>query len=137
MKQKISEKLIKCLSDSFPEFRNMFRFDMSSQKKHEISECIERFIHYRVLGGRTPELKVKIFITAFLQVFLGSANAFFIFKLSYIGIAMTGFLMSYLWTFNVKKIAFSNKNDRILYGIGAMFGGLSGVFISKTILNTL
>jgi len=77
---------------------------------------------------------MKLFTTAFVQVFLVSANTFFITKLFWIGIAFAGFGISYLWTINVKKIAISSIKQRLIYSFGAMTGGLSGVYLSKLIL---
>jgi hypothetical protein len=78
-------------------------------------------------------MKLKLFITAFLQVFLVSANTWFISRLFWPGIAMAGFGISYLWTVNVRKVTISTKADRFIYATGAMLGGLSGVFISQLI----
>jgi len=76
----------------------------------------------------------RLFLTAYLQVFLVSANTYFISHLAWLGIAVCGFGISYLWTLNVKKISASTTLERIIYATGAMLGGLSGVLISKIIL---
>lgn len=76
----------------------------------------------------------KLFCTAFLQVFLVSANTYFIANLFYPGIAVAGFGISFLWTVNVKRIAISKLTERLIYSFGTMAGGLSGVFVSKLIL---
>jgi hypothetical protein len=76
----------------------------------------------------------KLFITAFIQVFLVSANTYFIANSFWIGIAFAGFGISWFWTSNVKRVAFGTKTERLIYSTGAMLGGLSGVFISKMIL---
>ena len=78
-------------------------------------------------------MDLKLFSTAFLQVFLVSANTLFIANLFYPGIALAGFGISWFWTGNVKKISISGKKDRITYSIGAMLGGLLGVLISSLI----
>jgi len=76
---------------------------------------------------------LKLFGTAFLQVFLVSANTYFISRVAWIGIAICGFFISYLWTINVQRVTFGNIIDRIVYASGAMFGGLLGVYVSKMI----
>lgn len=76
----------------------------------------------------------KLFITAFIQVFLVSANTYFIANTFYLGIAAAGFGISYLWTANVRKIAAGTTGARIIYATGAMLGGLAGVIFSKLIL---
>lgn len=42
---------------------------------------------------------------------------------------LTGFLISFIWSFNVKKVAFGSMLDRIIYSIGASIGGISGLLI--------
>lgn len=77
----------------------------------------------------------KLFITAFVQVFLVSANTYFIANLFWPGIAVAGFGISYLWTANVRKIAVGTMAARLIYATGAMMGGLCGVLLSQLILN--
>jgi hypothetical protein len=78
--------------------------------------------------------KIKLFITAFFQVFFVSANTYFIANCFWIGIAIAGFSISFLWTINVKKIAISKIRERFIYSFGAMLGGLTGVFLSQIII---
>lgn len=79
--------------------------------------------------------KKKLFITAFLQVFLVSANTYFISRLVWVGIAACGFGISYIWTLNVKSISASTLPERMAYATGAMLGGLAGVITSTLIIN--
>ena len=76
----------------------------------------------------------RLFITAFLQVAMVSANTYFISRLAWIGIAICGFGISYLWTVNVKKISASTTKERLAYASGAMLGGLTGVALGSMIL---
>lgn len=76
----------------------------------------------------------RLFITAFLQVAMVSANTYFISRVAWLGIAACGFGISYLWTVNVKKISASTTRERIAYASGAMFGGLTGVALGTMIL---
>lgn len=78
--------------------------------------------------------KSKLFITAFMQVFMVSANTYFISRLVWLGIAACGFGISYLWTMNVKRISASTLTERLAYASGAMCGGLLGVLVSKLII---
>jgi len=80
-------------------------------------------------------MDLKLFSTAFLQVFLVSANTLFIANLFYPGIAIAGFGISWFWTGNVKKISLSGKKDRLVYSVGAMIGGVCGVLFSNLIQN--
>lgn len=82
----------------------------------------------------TLKTKIILFVTAFLQVFFVSANTYFIAKSYYIGVAIAGFMISFLWTSNIRKVAFGDMSDRLIYTTGAMIGGLVGLFISKQFL---
>lgn len=81
--------------------------------------------------------RVNLFITAFMQVFLVSANTYFIAKLFWVGIAIAGFSISFLWTGNVKRISVGSMRDRFIYSFGAMVGGLTGVWVSQVILKQI
>lgn len=74
-----------------------------------------------------------IFITGFTQVFLVSANTYFISKSTWAGIAVCGFGISFLWTFNVRRVAIGTRTEQIIYATGAMLGGLIGVLMAKAI----
>jgi hypothetical protein len=76
---------------------------------------------------------ITVFLTGFIQVFLVSANTYFISRTTYAGIAVCGFGISYLWTINVRKVAISNRTTQMIYAAGAMLGGLLGVFMAKLI----
>jgi hypothetical protein len=77
--------------------------------------------------------KIKLFITAFCQVLFVSANVFFISKENIIGILISSFMISFIWTFNVKKIAFGSFVDKIIYAIGAALGCVAGFYLSKIV----
>jgi len=75
----------------------------------------------------------KLFITAFMQVFLVSANTYFISRTEWTGIAICGFGISYLWTINVRKVVIGDWLSKFIYAIGAMSGGLLGVVVARLI----
>lgn len=79
---------------------------------------------------------IRLFITAYLQVALVSANTWFVASGAWAGVAVCSFGISYVWTLNVKKISASTIPQRLAYSSGAMLGGLTGMavsmFISKT-----
>lgn len=79
--------------------------------------------------------KARLFITAFLQVFLVTANTYFVSRVTWVGIAAASFGISYIWTLNVKRISASSFWERMAYATGAMCGGVMGVFVSKFIIN--
>lgn len=78
---------------------------------------------------------MRLFVTAYLQVFLVGANTFFISRLYWLGIAGASFGISFLWAVNVRKISASTLMERIVYSTGACLGAMSGVFLSKMILS--
>jgi len=78
---------------------------------------------------------MKLFLTAFLQVFLVSANTLFISKMFYPGIIIAGFGISWFWAGNVKRVSISGNKERIIYATGAMLGGITGVTLAKYLHN--
>ena len=76
---------------------------------------------------------MRLFVTAFIQVFLVAANTLFISRVFYPGIVIAGFLISFFWTYNVKRISIGNLMDRLFYCTGAMLGGVFGVYIANLI----
>ena len=74
---------------------------------------------------------MTIFKTSFIQVFLVSINTIFLAKGLYIGVAVAGFAISYYWVGNVKKANIATEKERIIYALGAMCGGLTGLLTTK------
>jgi hypothetical protein len=57
---------------------------------------------------------MKLFTTAFIQVFLVSVNVYFISHVFYAGVALVAFGISWFWAGNVKTISISgNKESKI------------------------
>lgn len=82
----------------------------------------------------TMESKIKLLLTGFLQVFFVAINTFFIANLFYGGIVVAAFLISYIWTLNIKAVAFGTQIDRVVYSTGAMIGSVFGTYISSLLL---
>ncbi|MGJ1321426.1 hypothetical protein ACR780_01940 [Sphingobacterium faecium] len=72
---------------------------------------------------------MNLFITGFLQVFFVALNTWLITQKNFIGVLIVSFLISFIWSFNVKKVAFGSIKDRIIYSIGASIGGLTGLIV--------
>lgn len=72
---------------------------------------------------------MNLFITGFLQVFFVALNTWLITQKNFIGVLIVSFLISFIWSFNVKKVAFGSMKDRIIYSIGASIGGLTGLIV--------
>ncbi|MFN7465278.1 MAG: hypothetical protein ACK53T_07830 [Planctomycetota bacterium] len=81
--------------------------------------------------------KVTLFVTAFVQVTFVAMSSVSIINNSLIMIGVTGFMISFIWTLNVKKVAFGNTRDRFIYAIGAMLGTYCGYFLSKYLITII
>jgi hypothetical protein len=80
---------------------------------------------------------IELFITGFLQVMFISMNTVFISKAMLVPMAISGFLISIIWTLNVKKVAFGEWKDRIVYALGATVGTVTGFIVAHFINNLL
>jgi hypothetical protein len=77
---------------------------------------------------------IQLMLTGFLQVLFVSINTLFIAKTFYVGIAFAAFAISFIWSINVKKIAFGTTADRLTYAIGAASGSVVGTYLANFIL---
>jgi hypothetical protein len=75
----------------------------------------------------------SLFLTAYIQVLLVAVNTWQISHQKYVGAVIVGFLISLVWSFNVKRVAFATWNERIVYSVGAGLGTISGLFASHLI----
>ena len=77
--------------------------------------------------------RFSLFATAFVQVALVSLNTVLLASgrtgLS-IGVA---FMISYVWTFNVKRAAFGSQGEKLIYSAGAASGAAVGLYIAGLI----
>lgn len=78
---------------------------------------------------------MKLFATGFIQVFFVAVNTYFLAHQVYLGVLIASFMISLVWSFNVKKIAFGGKADRIIYALGASVGAVAGLASSAFITN--
>lgn len=72
-----------------------------------------------------------LFLTGFFQIFLVTIQMWSIANRKYISAVSVAFIISFLWTFNVKKIAFGNMRKRLVYSLGAMVGAAVGLVFSR------
>ena len=79
----------------------------------------------------------KLFLTSFTQVALVAMNVNFIANGYIIPMLLTGFGISFVWTLNVKKVAFGTLNDRLIYSLGAMVGTGVGYYLSHILTQIL
>lgn len=75
--------------------------------------------------------RLELFFTGLLQICLVTANTYLIARSVYWAIFLIGFLISFIWSWNVKKIAFGCIWDRLVYSLGAAVGGVIGLYLIK------
>ena len=74
-----------------------------------------------------------LFLTGFIQVYFVAVNTYFIAKEMYFGVLIAAFMISLIWSWNVKRVAFGSTTDRIVYAFGASCGSLVGLWSSSFI----
>jgi hypothetical protein len=74
--------------------------------------------------------KVLLFGTGFLQVSLITAQTWMVSHAALSGMIIVSFLISFVWTINVKRVAFGGWVDRFIYSAGASAGALCGILIA-------
>ena len=74
---------------------------------------------------------MRTFFQSFLQIGLVSISTILITKDLYFGIFIVGSLISFLWTYNVSRIAVSTMKQKITYSLGAGTGAVCGVLITQ------
>ncbi len=87
----------------------------------------------QILGLFLEKSKWALFFTAMVQVTFVAMNVTFIAHGEIIPMLLTGFMISLIWTFNVKRIALGGWLDRLTYANGAMLGTGLGYIISQWI----
>ena len=75
-----------------------------------------------------------LFATAFVQVLLVSLNTVLLAHKQIAPSIACAFLISYVWTFNVKRAAFGSNIDKLIYSLGAACGSAVGIYLAGLIL---
>lgn len=73
------------------------------------------------------------FLLAYIQVALVVCNTWQIANGKIFGAVIVGFLISFVWTLNVKRVAFGCMRDRLIYSSGACLGTFSGLCVARFI----
>lgn len=81
--------------------------------------------------------RLSLLSTGFIQVYFVAVNTYFIANELYLGVLIAAFMISLVWSFNVKKVAFGSTTDRIVYAFGATCGSLVGLWSSSFIASVL
>ncbi len=87
--------------------------------------------------GSDVRSKLMLGLTGFVQVYFVAVNTVFLSRAMYGGVVIAAFLVSFTWSFNVKKVAFGTMSDRIVYSLGAMTGSLIGLGTSDFLIKIL
>lgn len=77
---------------------------------------------------------MKLLTTGFIQVYFVAVNTLFIAKEKYIPVLIIGFVISFIWSWNVKRISIGTLHDRVIYSIGAGFGSIAGLYSAKHLI---
>jgi hypothetical protein len=83
------------------------------------------------------KIDLKLFVTGFVQVLFVAMSTVFISRKIYTGVAVSGFAISLLWSYNVKRVAFGSTIDRIVYAGGAAAGSLTGCLVASAVSELL
>ena len=75
----------------------------------------------------------QLFLSAAVQVALVSLNVWQISHGKWVSGAVVSFCISFVWTLNVKRVAFGQLLDRVVYAAGAMCGFLAGYGLSQVV----
>lgn len=77
----------------------------------------------------------QLFATGFLQVLFVAINTVFISRHFAIGVFTCAFLISLIWSWNVRKVVFGDRVDRVVYSLVAAFGSLAGLYFGEFVVN--
>ena len=80
---------------------------------------------------RQVKNSLQLFGTGMLQVFFVAINTVFLSKSIYLGVGLAAFMISMVWSYNVKKVVFGTLIDRVAYAAGASAGSLLGLYASE------
>lgn len=77
--------------------------------------------------------RCSLAFTGFLQVIFVSMNTIFVTSSAWVALIITSFCISFLWSGNVRRIAFGDMLDRIVYATGAAVGCGIGVVLARAL----
>ena len=87
--------------------------------------------------GSDTRSKLMLLLTGFVQVYFVAVNVVFLSHAMYGGVVIAAFLVSFTWSFNVKRVAFGSTSDRVIYSLGAMTGSVVGLAMSDFLIRLL
>ena len=78
--------------------------------------------------------RVRLFVTGLLQVYLVAINTVFLSHYFYLGVGIVGFLISFVWCFNIGRIVVGDLYDKVIYSVAAGIGSLLGLLTTTLFL---
>lgn len=81
----------------------------------------------------TTKQRATLAFTGFLQVVFVAMNTVYIMRTAWVLLVLTSFCISLLWSGNVRRVAFGDMLDRIVYAAGAAAGCGAGVLIAQAV----
>lgn len=119
-------------------YRYWIKADIFKTSKYTILFLIICFYPVFILISFIRLLRKKIhltsiFFSSLLQIFFVSVNTILISKELIIQAGICGFLLSLVWTFNIRRIGLASWGERISYCLGAGLGTSGGILFIKTI----
>ena len=76
---------------------------------------------------------IHTFLLAYVQVALIAVNTWQIANAKIMGAVVVGFLISLVWSFNVRRVSICDWKTRIIYCTGAALGTASGLLATTSI----
>lgn len=77
---------------------------------------------------------MKLFFQSFIQVGLVALNTYLIANNKIVAVFIVSCLISYVWTFNVSKVAISTHNEKLIYAFGAGCGAITSILLTKILV---
>lgn len=74
---------------------------------------------------------IGLFLICFIQVNLVTINIYQVAEHKWAGMAMMGFLISFMWSLNVTAVVFGSLKQRFIYALGGSAGCLTGGLITS------
>jgi hypothetical protein len=78
--------------------------------------------------------RIRNFYMALLFVFPISVSTWCVSHGNFVGVFLSGFVISYIWTCNVKRIGMADRLDQVIYALGGATGAAAGLAFSMTFL---
>ena len=78
----------------------------------------------------TARSALQLFAQGIVYVGLQAANVVQLAKHHYVGAFVVGFLISLLWSWNVRGVAFRSGWGGVVYAAGAAVGTIAGLFLA-------